>query len=104
MDEHISKGFLYTSWHNQLTVKEGDVMRNRWCRSNEARFQYGTRDGDWTRCDPNPKQICYGHLWLPERDDELGRKLLIEYHEKTINDLKKMIAAHEDKIESLRFA
>lgn len=104
MEEHISKGFLYTSWGNQLTVMEGDVIKNQWCRSNEALFVYGTRDNEWTKCDPNPKQICYGKLWLPERNDELGRKLLIEYHETTIDDLRKRIAAHEDNIEKLRLA
>ena len=101
MDEHISNGFLYTLWNDQLTVKEGMVLRNQWCSSREAIFQYSKRDADWTKCHPEPGKLVQAKMWLPERNDELGRRILADYHKACIENLKKKIASHEEKIKIL---
>ena len=104
MEEYISKGFLYTLWNDHLTVKEGNVVRNQWCSNREAIFCYGNRDGDWTRCHPEPGNIVCAKFWLPERNDELGRGLFLEYHKTCIRQLEMKIAAHNAKINLLQDA
>jgi hypothetical protein len=104
MEEFISKGYLYTEWNGELTVKEGTVMRNQWCYQDEAIFRYSEKDGDWVKCHAEPEQIVFAKFWLPERNDELGRKILVEYHESQIDKLLRAVASHEAKVYKLKNA
>lgn len=104
MEEHITKGFLYTLWGDKFTVKEGIIGPNRWRSTREVVFEYGKRGGDWTTCSTEPGQVVKAKFWLPERDDDLARRIMLNYHEECIEDLHKKIASHEAKIKILQDA
>lgn len=105
MEKVIATGYLYTEWEGTLTVKEGTVVRNQWCYgSNEAIFRYGPGERDWVRCHVEPKKFVGAKFWLPKRNDKLGKKMLIEYHEDIIDKKLREVASHEKKIYQLRNA
>lgn len=104
MEEFISKGYLYTEWGGKLTVKEGTVIRNQLCYQDEAIFIFGPSDREHVRCHVKPKKIINAKFWLPKRDDKLGKKLLIEYHEDVIDRTMRSVASHEAKIRRLKNA
>lgn len=103
-EEHVSKGYLYTLWGDTFTVKEGVLIDNHWRSKREMIFQYGKRDGDWTTCSPDPGVVVKAKFWLPERDDVLARKIMLNYHQSCIEDLRKKIASHEAKIKIIQDA
>ena len=104
MEELISKGFLYTLWNGRFNVKEGRVVRNQWCSRREAKFRYGDRDGEWIKCSPQSGIVVQAHLWLPEQDDVLARKILIDYYKGCINRVEKQIDGYRENIKILQNA
>ena len=101
MDIPISKGFLYGLWNGQLKIKEGTVLENNWRRDRHAIFRFGKRDGDWSRCSPEPEELMHARLWLPERDDAKACKILIGYYEEAIKRHEKQIEGYRENIRIL---
>ena len=93
--------YLYSLWNDQFTVTEGTVVIFCGNRRAHAKFECDARR-EYITVDPAPSKISKAKLWLHERDDELARRLLIEYHEECIADLKKKLTGHEQKLDILK--
>lgn len=93
------KCYFYKFTNGKLKVKEGHISR---CSLHACKFQYGKKYHEWNRCHPESGEIMNGGLWLPERDDEKARDILIEYYESCIKDLEDRISSHREKIDILR--
>lgn len=99
MDE--TKVYLYSlKEDNTLYIQTGIVNTNfdRWSKRGKFVSDTGRRcyvaDG--------PAEVHYLKVWLVERDDELAKKIFIEYHERKIKDLKRAILPHKIAIEALK--
>ena len=104
MEQPIIKAFHYKLFNGRLSMKEGRIARDRSCHWREVKFIYGDGWCEWYKCNDEAGKMLNGGLWLPERDDEKARKLLLEYYEKTLADLQKKIASNEEKIRILKGA
>ncbi len=93
--------YLYSLWNDQFTVTEGTVVICSGNRRAHAKFDCDTKR-EYIVVDPAPGMIRQAKLWLHERDDELARRLLREYHEECIADLKKKLHSHEQKLDILK--
>lgn len=96
---HIPNCYIYTIRDNQLIIKKGDVFVNERYRS--ASFRPADNNTH-TACAIEAWDIRYGKLWLPNRDDERAKELLIKYHESRIEALRKQIKSHELTIRNLK--
>lgn len=104
LKEFTSTEYLYAMWHDRITIKEGHVDLRNFHGRREAVFYYGDKIFERNRCHPESGKVLNGRLWLPERNDELARKLLIEYNEQCIEELRVKISKHEEKIRILQNA
>ena len=95
-------GWLYELWRGQIKIREGSVRKTRWRSKHEAIFMYGTLEGDWVRCSSEPGKMLQAKVWLRERNDALGCRLLIEYYEGNIMKLEKQIEGYRVNIKTLR--
>lgn len=93
--------YLYSLWNDKFTVSEGYVYIITIKTRAHAQFDCPNRP-DYVVVDPAPGVIRQAKLWLLERDDELAKRLLVEYHEGCIEDLKKKLRGHEQKLDILK--
>lgn len=93
--------YLYSLWNDQFTVTEGFVYILSGERRAHAKFYCEDRPNHVV-IDPAPGVIRQAKLWLTERDDERAKRLLREYHEDRVTELKKQIASHEQKLDILK--
>lgn len=87
--------FLYSMWSGPVTVDEGKVFR---IRDYEKVATFRNKDGKAISCHPEPEKVYNAMIWLPERDDLKAAALLAQYHEKSVEELKKKIESHLTKI------
>lgn len=99
MDE--IRAYLYTIKEDDtLNIHEGRVSPGVHTWSRHCRF---TPDkGSWHYVSINPGEIYYRKLWLAERDDELAKRLYVEYHERKIKELERNLEKHKQAIAILR--
>ena len=95
-------GWLYELWRGQIKIREGNVRKTPWCSKREAIFTYDMADERWVRCSSEPGKLVHAKVWLRERNDALGCKLLIEYYEGNIEKLEKQIEGYRANIKTLR--
>lgn len=95
--------YLYSLWNDQFTVTEGFIYILSGKRRVHAKFYCEDRPSHVV-VDPAPGVIRQAKLWLTERDDELAKRKLREYHEQCIEELEKKIAGHEKKLDILKGA
>lgn len=94
------KVYLYSIGDEGLLFLEGYIDHKR-------RYYGGNRlpfciDGRFkSMCGRKSGYMYNGHVWLPERDDELARKILMEYENARIKDLERQIESHKKKIKIL---
>lgn len=97
-----TKGYLYSRWRGKFEVFEGYIEVSRYA-SNHSRFVYRRGRKEKTmQCSPNPGEVYNSVVWLTERDDELAKKMFIEYEEFILEELREKIEKHEQAIEKLK--
>lgn len=98
-----TEGWLYELWRGQLRIREGTVFKRQWSPMREAIFKYGTLEsGDWVKCNAEPGKLLQARVWLRERNDAQGCRLLIEYYEGNIERLEKQIEGYRANIKFLK--
>ena len=82
-----------------LDIQTGTVNTNfdRWSK----RGRFISDKGRRCYVADEPAEVHYLKIWLVERDDELAKRLFIEYHERKIKDLKRAILPHKQAIAAL---
>lgn len=99
-----TKGYLYHRWRGRFEVLYGTIVPLGYGgrRKDRARFEYRSgRKDKYVQCWGEPGFIYYGVVWLQERDDELARKLFMEYEKNCIKELEEKIARHQWCIDTL---
>lgn len=101
--------FVYSIWSGELRVYEGDMhlIRPSW-RSQMLGENLEPRVGIFKNavkrfeCSTNPGVVHNKIVWLPERDDDKARQILIAYEETQIAKLQEKIQNHQAKINTLK--
>lgn len=102
------KGYLYSIWSGRLRVFEGEVVTverkydSYGIRKQSSYFLVNAKKK--VTCGEEPGVIYNKMVWLTERNDDIGRKLLIEYEEVCIEQLKEKIDNHKYVIKLLNEA
>ncbi|MBR5862180.1 MAG: hypothetical protein IKZ08_02520 [Bacteroidales bacterium] len=86
-------GFLYSRWGGVYEVLEGTIRRNAYSRDHGT-FTTGRPKYKRRQCSVEPGVVFNASVWLPERDDDKARKLLMEYEWQCILRLQKKIEQH----------
>lgn len=95
------KIYLYTRWQGKFKVLEGHVEYSRYYRGH-ARFIYQNgRKEKYVQCGLEAGIVSNRVVWLTERNDELARKIFIEYERDRISELEYKIVCHRQNIEDL---
>lgn len=93
--------YLYSTWSGKLKVEPGRVMI-----SNDKNDFYGKfikfKKTTALTCHKEPGKVYNSIVWLPERNDDLAKLILINYHESAIEELKEKIENHLAKIVEIR--
>ena len=97
----ISKGFLYSTWSGLFRVYEGRVVMSAYNKNNIL-FEQEAPARNVIQCAKDPEVVYNKILWLPERDDDKARQILIEYEEFQICKLQDKIQNHQAKINILK--
>jgi hypothetical protein len=92
------KCYLYSLSCGTLKVQEGVVTESRH-DENVGIFKTKNRG---VGCSIKPGVAYNAMVWLEERNDELGRNLLIGYEEQAIASLQERINSHLEKIKILK--
>lgn len=95
------RGYLYIlNDDHTFSIREGYVCPKvpAWIRH----VRFIPDNGHWIYVSGDPGVMYYRKVWLPERDDELAKKLYIEYHEGKIKELERQLDAHKQVIATLR--
>lgn len=93
------KVYLYSIGDEGLSVLEGYIDHRKRYYNNRLPFRI---DGHFKlMCGRKSGSMYNGHVWLPERDDESARKILMEYENARIKDLERQIENHKKKIKIL---
>ena len=103
MFNEVTRGYLYSRYKDRLNVYYGTITPlNYGGRRDYARFEYVNGQKEKRlQCWYKPGVIYYGTVWLYERDDELARKLFLEYEKNCIKELEERITRHWRCIETL---
>lgn len=91
------KVYLYSLWSGMLKVYEGDIYSSPW--AGQGSF---LSDGKRKGCSLEPKKVHNAMVWIPERDDQLARVILIQYEEMEIKKLQDKIENHLNRINILK--
>lgn len=95
------KAWLYTiGYDDKMHVQEGRFYNGYHKWSRQGRFELSK--SSWCFVSNIEGELYYKKLWLTKRDDELAKKLYIEYHERKIKDLEKNIETHRHDIAVLK--
>ena len=95
------KIYKYTVRNGKLFIHEGVVTEYR-----GRKFVYFEDSSPRTRC-PKDEEIGMirsngPSLWLLEKNDELARRLFIEFEEKGLSELKKLIERKNELLNMLK--
>lgn len=96
--------YRYTIRHNKFYIHEGIV--NQCVNRKVVVFPNGGFNHGSVRC-PRPEDIGSIHsngylVWLTERNDELAKRIFIEYEEGQINRMEKLLAEKKEVIKMLK--
>jgi hypothetical protein len=96
-----TRAYLYSiNEDGTLNVREG-LFQPRFTRwSKQGRFT--PDDGKWCYVTSEPCMFYHRKMWMVKRDDELARRLYVEYHEQKIKGYERSIEAHKKAIEALK--
>lgn len=81
-----------------LSVHEGRITYGRYPWTKQGYFT--TDDNQRYFVSSEPSKLYYRKVWLQERDDNLAKKLYIEYHERKIKELEHNIELHKKAIKT----
>lgn len=98
-------GYLYSRYRGKFEVHYGNIFPMNYDRRRNEYVKFSYSNGRFdkhTTCWAKPGVMHYGALWLPERDDELARKLFLEYEKDCVKELEERIARHRSTIEVLK--
>lgn len=91
------KAYLYSIKTGKLVVYEGFITPSSY--NLRVRF-FGKRKK--VMCYSEPGEVFESSLWLPERDDNKARKLLIEFEEELVARYRERVQDHLSKIHTLK--
>lgn len=96
--EEINTGYVYSMWSGRLIAYKGTAYTS----IHEGMANFYTESDKKIQCSTEPGTIYNAVIWLTERDDELAKKLLIDYEEKQISKLQEKIDNHRHKIKTIK--
>ena len=96
----IERAFAYSLWSGQLKMHEGKVYKHP--RGGAILESNNPRSPRLLNCAREEKEIYNAVVWLSEQDDELAKRILIEYEEIQIEKLQEKIDNHRNKIRILK--
>ena len=99
----VTRGYLYSRYKGRFEVHYGTITPLNYGRRRDyARFEYTNGQKEKRlQCWYKPGVVYYGTVWLTERDDELARKLFLDYEKNCILELEERIDRHHGCIETL---
>lgn len=99
----VTKGYLYSRYKGRFEVHYGTITPLNYGRRRDyARFEYKNGQKEKRlQCWYKPGVVYYGTVWLSERNDELARKLFLDYEKNCILELEERIDRHHGCIETL---
>jgi hypothetical protein len=92
--------YLYSCWSGHLIVYEGIVYEGHSGSNQTGQFKTKTKR---FLCAYEPEVVHNSVVWLGGRNDDLAKKILTEYEEKSIKELQDKIKNHQSKIEMLKW-
>lgn len=103
-----TKGYLYSIWRDYLKIYEGEAITLEYINENHRRIKprrvslFVMNNGKKFGCSEEPGVVFNKMVWLTEKNDDIGRDLLIEYERLCIERLKEKIYGHRHTIEILK--
>lgn len=97
-----SKVYLYSRWQGKFEVLEGHVEFSSYWRGHGRFIYYRHQKEKYVLCGFKEGVISNRVVWLTKRDDDLARKLFIEYEEGRISELEDEIKRRKQNIQALK--
>lgn len=100
-DEQIicEKAFLYSLWTGEFKLYEGRIVTGEKYKDGMARFIGEKKE---MICPSKDGEIYNSIIWLTDRDDQKVIDIMVKYQEEKIEELKKKINNHLNKINLIR--
>lgn len=90
--------YLYSTWSGNIAIKIGRVVEHQGFRNTGTGTFIDENEIKIVSCHLEPGKIYNASVWLPQRDDEKAKEILVKYHENEIKKLKEKIENHINKI------
>ena len=100
--EFDNVAFLYTRRKGYFEVIKGGVVLTKRPRWDNSRFYY-TADGKekYINCAHHAGEMLNGTVWMVRRNDELARKIFLDYEREQINNLEYKLEKHNANFNAL---